>query len=160
MVFQLSSDVTGRKCSGKITRNVHLYELDSVQLVITNPFSVPGNFELKFLVSSKECSAEGSFSSNPVKKGIAHNNGKKKQISDLSNQNQNQIPNLTPKGSARQSEENNYYRIFICNLSLAVWIFYRFAIVTVILHRIPISGHTIVCVFVVWCGVVWCGAVR
>jgi hypothetical protein len=111
MVFQLSSDVTGRKCSGKITRNVHLYELDSVQLVITNPFSVPGNFELKFLVSSKERSAEGSFSSNPTKKGIALNNGKKKQISDVPNQNQNQIqiPNLTPKGSARQSEENEYY---------------------------------------------------
>jgi hypothetical protein len=108
MVFQLSSDVTGRKCSGKIMRNVHLYELDSVQLVITNPFSVPGNFELKFLVSSKERSAEGS--SNSTKKGIALNNGKKKQISDLpnqnQNQNQNQISNLTPKGSARQSEGN------------------------------------------------------
>ena len=60
MVFQLNSDVTGRKSFGKISRNVHLYELDSVQLVVTNPFSVPGNFELKFLVSSKDCSPEGS----------------------------------------------------------------------------------------------------
>ena len=112
MVFQLTSDVTGRKCSGRITRNVHLYELDSVQLVITNPFPVSGNFELKFLVSSKECSPEGS--TNAEKKGIALKNGKKKQISDPpnQNQNQNQIPNLNPKGSARQSKEKKYHNIY------------------------------------------------
>ena len=112
MVFQLTSDVTGRKCSGRIPRNVHLYELDSVQLVITNPFPFPGNFELKFLVSSKECSPEGS--TNAEKKGIALKNGKKKQISDPQNQNQNQnqIPNLNPKGSARQSKKKKYHKIY------------------------------------------------
>ena len=58
MVFQMTSQIVGRKPVERIMRNVHLYELESVQVVVSNPFPEGTNFEVRLVVSSKESSAE------------------------------------------------------------------------------------------------------
>ena len=67
MVFQMTSQIVGRKPVERIMRNVHLYELESVQVVVSNPFPEGTNFEVRLVVSSKESSAENILL--PEKKG-------------------------------------------------------------------------------------------
>ena len=58
MVFQLNSMVVGRRPIEKVMRNVPLFELDSVQIVITNPFFEEGNFYLNLCMVCKGTTAE------------------------------------------------------------------------------------------------------
>lgn len=58
MVFQLNSEVVGRRPIEKYTRNVPLFELDSVQVTITNPFTQEGHFVLSLAMTCKSVSAD------------------------------------------------------------------------------------------------------
>jgi hypothetical protein len=45
MVFRLNSTVIGRRPQQKIHRSVPIFELDSVAVLLTNPFKVEGMYE-------------------------------------------------------------------------------------------------------------------
>ena len=77
MVFQMTSQIVGRKPVERIVRNVHLYELESVQVVVTNPFSEVANFDVRLVVSSKESSAENVLI--PERKGRCREEGKREK---------------------------------------------------------------------------------
>ena len=57
-MFKLASEINHREPIKKITRSVQLYELDSVQLNITNPLLKTGNFLVKLIISSDKISVE------------------------------------------------------------------------------------------------------
>ena len=58
MVFRLSSEIVGRRATEKFVRTVPLYELDSVQIVIVNPFPVEANFSMTLSMACKTVTPE------------------------------------------------------------------------------------------------------
>ena len=58
MVFRLSSEIVGRRATEKFVRTVPLYELDSVQIVIVNPFPVEANFSMSLSMACKTVTPE------------------------------------------------------------------------------------------------------
>ena len=60
-MFQLAAEVTGRQPMKKTIRSVQLYELDSVQLNITNPLSKAGNFLVKLIITRDKISVDEFF---------------------------------------------------------------------------------------------------
>ena len=58
MVFRLSSEIVGRRAIEKFVRTVQLYELDSVQIDILNPFPVEANFLMRLSMACKTVTPE------------------------------------------------------------------------------------------------------
>ena len=58
MVFKLSSEIIGRRATEKFLRTVPLYELDSTQIVIVNPYPVEANFSISLAMACKAETAE------------------------------------------------------------------------------------------------------
>ena len=58
MVFRLSSEIVGRRAIEKFVRTVQLYELDSVQIEIVNPFPVESNFLMRLSMACKTVTPE------------------------------------------------------------------------------------------------------
>ena len=58
MVFRLSSEIVGRRATEKFVRTVPLYELDSVQIVIVNPFPVEASFSMNLSMACKTVTPE------------------------------------------------------------------------------------------------------